>query len=78
MKSLLDYINESAEDETIKSEKEFRTAAEAKFKEVFGDKLDKDRMKFTIDGLLKANKKAVEDGDWGTLIGMLNKSFGGK
>lgn len=63
-------------DESIKDEKDFRAAAEAKFKAVFGDKLDKDKMKETIDGLLKDNKELVEAGNWGELIGMLNKSFG--
>lgn len=79
MISLVDYIYESTTDsseETIKSEKDFRAAAKAKFEEVFGDDLDEDRMKFTIDGLLKKHKKDVEAGEWGKLIGILNKSFG--
>lgn len=62
-------------EETIKDEKSFREAAEAKFKEVFGDDLDEDKMNETIDGLLKDNKDLVEKGEWGELIGMLNKSF---
>lgn len=61
--------------ETIKSEKDFKAAAEAKFKKVFGDDLDRDKMNKIIDGLLKDNKKLVEKGEWGELIGMLNKSF---
>lgn len=64
-------------EETIKDEKSFRAAAKAKFEEVFGDDLDEKQMNKTIDGLLNDNKDAVEKGDWGTLIGMLNKSFGG-
>lgn len=64
-------------DETIKDEKSFREAARAKFEEVFGDDLDEDKMNETIDGLLKDNKDLVEKGEWGELIGMLNKSFGG-
>ena len=60
---------------TIKSEKDFREAARAKFEEVFGDELDENQMKETIDGLLEDNKDLVEKGDWGELIGMLNKSF---
>jgi hypothetical protein len=64
-------------EETIKDEKSFREAAKAKFEEVFGDDLDEDQMKKTIDGLLKDNKDLVEKGEWGELIGMLNKSFGG-
>ena len=64
-------------EETIKDEKSFRAAAKAKFEEVFGDDLDEDKMNETIDGLLKDNKDLVEKGEWGELIGMLNKSFGG-
>lgn len=64
-------------EESIKDEKSFREAARAKFEEVFGDDLDEDQMNKTIDGLLKDNKDLVEKGEWGELIGMLNKSFGG-
>lgn len=66
----------SKAEESIKDEKSFRDYAENKFKEVFGDKLDEKKMKETIDGLLKDNKEAVDAGDWGTVVGMLNKSFG--
>lgn len=66
-------LNEA--EETIKSEKDFRAAAKAKFEEVYGDDLDEDKMKETIDGLLDDNKDLVEKGEWGQLIGMLNKSF---
>lgn len=80
MKNITEYLSESLgvneAKETIKSEKDFREAAEAKFKEVFGDELDEKKMKDTIDGLLKDNKDLVEKGEWGELIGMLNKSFG--
>jgi alanyl-tRNA synthetase len=62
--------------ESIKDEKSFRDYAENKFKEVFGDKLDEKKMKETIDGILSDNKDAVEAGDWGELVGILNKSFG--
>ena len=41
----------------------------------FGDELDEDKMNKTIDGLLDDNKDLVEKGEWGELIGMLNKSF---
>lgn len=78
MKNLCDFINEqlvNEADETIKSEKDFRAAARAKFEEVFGDDLDEQKMKETIDGLLEDNKELVEKGEWGELIGMLNKSF---
>lgn len=63
-------------EESIKDEKSFRDYAENKFKEVFGDELDEDEMKETIDGILKDYKKEAEGGDWGTLVGVLNKSFG--
>lgn len=83
MKNLVDFLNESFEEapkvneaeETIKSEKDFRAAARAKFEEVFGDELDEEKMNKTINGLLEDNKDLVEKGEWGELIGMLNKSF---
>lgn len=77
MKNLTDFINEclNEAEESIKSEKDFREAAKAKFEEVFGDDLDEKRMKFTIDGFLKDNKELVDKGEWAELIGMLNQSF---
>lgn len=84
MKSLSEFLNESLHGEIegaqineskITDEKSFREAAEAKFKEVFGDELDEQKMKDTIDGILKDNSNLVEDGKWGELIGILNKSF---
>jgi hypothetical protein len=76
MKSIKTFLMESIVNEgTIKSEKDFREAAKAKFEEVFGDELDEEQMKETIDGLLNDNKDLVEKGEWGELIGMLNKSF---
>lgn len=80
MKDLKDFIIESLNEgkESIKDEKSFRAAAEAKFKEVFGDELDEDKMEKTIEGLLKDNKELVEKGDWVELIGMLNASFAHK
>lgn len=78
MKSLRTYVNENLfEDkgESIKDEKTFRDYAENKFKEVFGDELDEDKMKETIDGILKDHEKEAEEGDWGVLVGVLNKSF---
>ena len=59
----------------IKSEEDFRAAAKAKFEEAFGDDLDEDKMNKTIDGILSDNKDAVKAGEWGKLIGILNKSF---
>ena len=84
MKTLVEFLNESFEtvnpniteaEESIKDEKSFRAAARAKFEEVFGDELDEDKMNKTIDGLLEDNKDLVEKGEWGELIGMLNKAF---
>ena len=67
-------VNEGTE--SIKDEESFREYAEKKFKEVFGDELDEKQMKDTIDGILKDNKEDVDKGDWGKLVGVLNKSFG--
>ena len=51
MKTLSEFIKESLieESESIKSEKDFRNAAEAKFKKVFGDELDEDYMELWKD-----------------------------
>lgn len=89
IKSLSEYLVEKLNEEvkvveaehengepTITDEKSFREAARAKFEEVFGDDLDEDQMKKTIDGLLDDNKDLVEKGEWAELIGMLNASFG--
>ena len=59
----------------IKSEEDFRAAAKAKFEEAFGDELDESKMNDTIEGILSDNKELVEAGEWGELIGILNKSF---
>lgn len=86
MKNLTEFINEQLAEvvETpaaeitegkIESEQDFRDYAENKFKEAFGDDLDEDKMKKTIDGILDDNKDAVESGEWDKLIGILNKSF---
>jgi hypothetical protein len=76
MKNIIDFINEQLVVESeVKSEKDFREYAENKFKKVFKDDLDEDKMKSTIDGILKDNAELVEKGDWGTLVGVLNKSF---
>ena len=77
MKNISDFLKESlmVNEGEIKSEKDFREYAENKFKEVFGDELDENQMNETIEGLLKDNKDLVDAGEWGELIGMLNKSF---
>ena len=83
MKTFKKYILEHFDDEpiteaekTIKDEKSFRDYAENKFREVFGDKLDTDKMKKIIDGIIEDSKNEIDDGDWGTVVGKLNKSFG--
>lgn len=80
MKNISDYLRESLEDEynteeTIQSEEDFRAAARAKFEAVFGDELDEEQMNDTIEGLLNDHQDLVEQGRWGELIGILNKSF---
>lgn len=78
MKNITDFINEAlmVNEGEIKSEKDFKEYAKNKFEEVFGDELDEKKMNDTIDGLLKDNKDLVDAGEWGELVGMLNKSFG--
>lgn len=86
MKNLTEFINEQLAEVIeesvveitegkIESEQDFRDYAENKFKEAFGDDLDEDKMKKTIDGILDDNKDAVESGEWDKLVGILNKSF---
>lgn len=77
MKNITDFINEAlmVNEGEIKSEKDFREYAKNKFEEVFGDELDEDKMNDTIDGLIEDNKDLVDAGEWGELVGMLNKSF---
>lgn len=83
MKTLTEFLNESLNNQEqtevneaeIKSEQEFKDAAKAKFEEVFGDELDEEKMNDTINGILEDNKNLVENGEWGELMGILNKSF---
>lgn len=89
LRSISDYIEEKCkaedcknckqhpitEEGEIESEKDFREYAENKFKEAFGDDLDEERMKNTIDGLLDDNQDLVKDGNWAELVGKLNQSF---
>ena len=78
MRNITDFINEALlneANESIKSEKDFRSYAENKFKEAFGDDLDEDKMNETIDGILNDYAEDAEKGDWGKLVGVLNKSF---
>ena len=78
MIDIKDYHLESIvneEEKSIKNEDDFKKAVRAKFKKVFGDKLDEDKMNSVIDGVLKKYKKDADDGNWGKLIGVVNKSF---
>lgn len=77
MKNLNEYVVEmlNESEESIKDEDSFRDYAENKFKKVFGDKLDKDKMNKVIDGILDEYADEAKAGDWGTLVGVLNKSF---
>ena len=77
-KNLSEYLMEMLtinESESIKDEKSFRAAAEAKFKKVFGDDLDENKMNSVIDGILKKYKAEADNGEWGKLVGVLNKSL---
>ena len=77
MIDIQDYLLESLinEEKSIKNEDDFKKAVRAKFEKVFGDKLDEDKMNNVIDGVLKKYKKDADDGNWGKLIGVVNKSF---
>lgn len=63
-------------EESIKSEEDFKDYAKNKFTEVYGDELDEDKMNEIVDGILKDYKEDADNGNWGKLIGVLNKSFG--
>ena len=72
-KFLFEQLNVNEANETVKDEKSFREYAEAKLKEVHGEDYDEAKAKETIDGILEDNKELVEKGDWGALVGVLNK-----
>ena len=72
---LIEMLNVNESEKSIKDEQSFKEYAENKFKKVFGDKLDEDKMNEVIDGILKNNKDAIDNGEWGKLVGILNKSF---
>lgn len=77
MKSIKDFLFEALNEayvteSEIKSEKDFREYAENKFKEEFGDELDKEKMNNAIDNLIKDYK---EGDDWSELVETLNKIF---
>ena len=62
-KFLFEQLNVNEANESIKDEKSFREYAENKFKEVFGDDLDEEKMNDTIDGILSDNKDDVDNDD---------------
>ena len=72
-KFLFEQLNVNEANETIKDEKSFREYAEAKLKEIFGDEYDEAKAEEMIDGILEDNKELVDAGDWGALVGVLNK-----
>ena len=87
MKNLVEFMTESFKAELnnvneqninegeIKDEKEFREYANSKLKEAFGDDYDEDKAKEMVDGILEDNKELVDKGDWGALVGVLNKGM---
>ena len=72
-KFLFEQLNVNEANETVKDEKSFREYAEAKLKEVHGEDYDEAKAKENFDGILEDNKELVEKGDWGALVGILNK-----
>ena len=84
MKSLVEFMNESYQEELhiesinegkVTDEKSFRELATAKLKEAHGDDYDEAEAKKMIDGILEDNKELVEKGDWGALVGILEKGM---
>lgn len=82
MKNLVDFLNEHLEsisslqlneNETITDEKSFREYAEAKLKEIHGEDYNEEEAKEMIDGILSDYADDVKTGDWGKLVGVLNK-----
>jgi len=82
MKDIKEFLLEQLEtedhniteaEESIKNADDFRSYAENKFKEVFGDELDEKEMKEVIDSLIKEQEE--NNTDWGEIVGKLNKSF---
>ena len=53
--------------------REKQSLLEAKLKEMFGDEYDEAKATEMIDGILNDNKELVDAGDWGALVGVLNK-----
>ena len=87
MTSLVEFMNESLKEELnnvnehsinegeIKDEKSFREYAHTKLKEAFGDDYDESKADEMVDGILEDNKELVDKGDWGALVGIINKGI---
>lgn len=61
------------EEGEVTDEKSFREYAEVVLKEIHGEDYDQDKAKEVIDGILNDYKEDVDKGDWGKLIGIINK-----
>ena len=72
-KFLFEQLNVNEGNESIKDEKSFREYAEAKLKEIHGEDYNEEEAKEMIDGILSNYAEDVENGDWGKLVGVLNK-----
>ena len=82
MKDIKTYLTEQLEksslneaEETIKSLKDFKEWARAKFEKAFGDDFDEDKFKETLDGFIEDNKDLIDAEDWGQLVGKMNEAF---
>jgi len=76
--NFVEFLHESLKTQDIyeaeiKDEKAFREYAHKKLEEVFGEEYDEDKADEMVDGILDDNKELVEKGDWGALVGVLNK-----
>lgn len=89
MTSLVEFMNESYKEELnienvneenvnegeIKDEKALREYAHTKLKKAKGDDYDESKADEMVDGVLKDNKELVDKGDWGALVGIINKGI---
>ena len=79
MKDIKTYLTEQLElreaEETIKSLKDFKEWARAKFEKAFGDDFDEDKFKETLDGFIEDNQDLIDDENWGELVGKMNEAF---
>lgn len=89
MKNLVEFMNENLKEELninnvneenineaeIKDEKALREYAHAKLKKVHGEEYDEKKADEMVDGILKDHKELVDKGDWGALVGIINKGI---